>query len=67
MQVEFSTCDGYPLGAVSQRLHNPSMCLCCGLPGLLLSVNVEAVGDGRRTSIVLCERYATTAERGGVV
>ena len=39
------------------------VCSCCGLPGSMLEVSVEAVADGRRTTIVLCPVCVHSTER----
>lgn len=50
-----TTTRGPALGTVARRLHDPSRCLSCGAGFSLLRVNVEAVADGRLTTIDLCE------------
>ncbi len=45
----------HPLRVVARRLHEPGRCVCCGTPRPLWRVNVEAIADGRATTIVLCE------------
>lgn len=50
------TVEGHPLGAIARRLENPSICACCGTPGLIWRVSVEARADGRRSTIDLCGR-----------
>jgi hypothetical protein len=46
---------GHPIGAIARRLHEHARCVCCGSGLSLWRVSVEATGDGRRTSIDLCE------------
>jgi predicted SPOUT superfamily RNA methylase MTH1 len=50
-----ATVGGYRPGLVARRLHERSKCVCCGAAGLW-RVNVEAVTDGRRTTVDVCER-----------
>ena len=52
-----------PIGVVAQITGVSVICSCCGLPGSMLRVRVEAVADGSQTTIVICPRCLDSTER----
>jgi hypothetical protein len=61
--LSMSTVDGHPIAVVARRLHEHSQCVCCGAGTTLWRVNVEAVADGRQTTITLCDQCVGSEDR----